>query len=119
MHAQPARAQAGDPLSEVDHYRCYDVDQEEPHIDSAYLRDQFLKGDRRIGTIQSICAPVTKRHNNQVVSPNYPRVHLVCFEVTPNQSAAAYVEVRNQFGIDRLRVHRDRILCVPSLKQHI
>jgi hypothetical protein len=106
-------------LTAVDHYRCYDVDQHgQQKPQKAELRDQFQSGGREVGRIVSICAPVTKRHNDKITKARYPQIHLVCYAVRPHKKIGKTVETSNQFGRARMTVAEEQTLCVPSLKRH-
>ena len=105
-------------LDSVDHYRCYRVDQHGQLPTSVVeLKDQFQSGRRKVGQIRSICAPVMKRHDGKVTKVRYPKVHLVCYEISPQKNIGKDVETRNQFGRARMTVANDQTLCVPSFKK--
>ncbi|ETX02937.1 MAG: hypothetical protein ETSY1_01880 [Candidatus Entotheonella factor] len=107
-------------LEDVDHYRCYSVDQhgQLPGAGVA-LKDQFRSDERRVRQITSICAPVSKSHNGEVTEPRYPEVHLVCYDIRPKQFVGKDVAINNQFGEARMTVAAEMTLCVPSFKKHL
>ena len=115
-------ALAADSLANVDHYRCYDVDQHgslDPHL--VVLKDQFLSSERKVLRITSICAPTLKHRPDigEVIEPQFPDVHLVCYELEPTEFVGDDVEIRSQFGRARMTVAKEETLCVPALKRHL
>ena len=113
---------AANPLANVDHYRCYDVDQH-GSLDTHFvvLKDQFMKSERKVGRIKSICAPTLKYRPDigEVIKPQFPDVHLVCYELSPTEFVGDDVEIRSQFGRAQMTVAQEETLCVPALKRHL
>jgi hypothetical protein len=108
------------PLSAVDHFKCYQASEAPPPApppSPVILADQFSAGQFTVGPVVMLCNPVTKIHDDTTYEMRHPELHLVCFQITQNQSRT--VRVNNQFGQRVLRVNAARRLCLPSYKNQL
>jgi hypothetical protein len=108
---------AANPLSAVDHFKCYKASElppPQPLPSQVTLADQFGASAVKVGPVIMLCNPVVKVHDDVTYPVSHPELHLVCFKLLQNQ--ARNVQVRNQFGIRPLRATTARRLCLPSYK---
>ena len=104
---------APDPTRVLDHFRCYDV-QQQPAPLTVKLADQFGTTSTKVLRVIRLCNPVRK--NNEPV--RRAKSHLVCYSIADEQTFRPLaVRVRNQFGQAALRIRRPETLCLPSFKQ--
>ena len=96
----------------LDHYKCYDVVGEPLKDTTVSLVDQFQEVDQKVLKPRFLCNPVDKNDEGII----NPIGHLVCYGIQVNRSVEEEVFVVNQFGEHSLRVKKDHMLCVPSLK---
>jgi hypothetical protein len=102
-----------DPAKLLDHFRCYDV-QQQPAAQTVKLVDQFGATTAKVVRVIRLCNPVRK--NNEPV--RRAKSHLVCYAITDTPAFRPLaVRVRNQFGRAALRVRRPETLCLPSFKE--
>jgi hypothetical protein len=101
------------PTKVLDHFRCYDV-QQQPAPQTVKLADQFGTTATKVIRVIRLCNPVRK--NNEPV--RRAKSHLVCYSIEDAQAFRPLaVRVRNQFGVAALRIRRPETLCLPSFKQ--
>jgi hypothetical protein len=105
---------------DLDHFKCYEVEDTDPENVIVGLADQFEKVTTKVKRAKRICLPVVKGHNEFVTFIEHPEDHLVCY-ATQDQPQTGFdwfkVLVYNQFGSQELVVTgRSNRLCVPSLK---
>ena len=111
-------AEPGAAPANISHFKCYDVKGRSDRRD-VVLTDQF--GEER-GIARNpvrLCNPVEKEHEGAtfpLVSPPSQLRHLVCYELKTEQNVKRTVLTRTQFGLERVRVDKARLLCVPSEK---
>ncbi|MSO42241.1 MAG: hypothetical protein EXQ70_10185 [Solirubrobacterales bacterium] len=75
------------------------------------LQDQFGQRNAQVAERKELCNPVQKR-----AEPFHNRAsHLQCYG-TSSPDLNRLVAVQNQFGSQRLLVHRSERLCLPSRK---
>ena len=119
----PASAPAQSPVEPgpfddvTNHYKCYDVfefDNFEPRV--VRLRDQFGQSQDKVIRPRYLCNPVSKNHE----PIPHPEFHLVCYEILEDTEPAEFkVLVKNQFGVQTLKVQRPELLCLPSSKEEV
>lgn len=112
----PSPAAAQD-LSQVDHYKCYDVLSWDdfPQI-PLKLGDQFGFTSNEVVSPRYLCNPVSK--NGEPIL--YPEVHLVCYNIIQEQpDPVRRVLISNQFHDINMEVKDGRLLCVPSKKTEL
>lgn len=122
--AEPAsKAPAGQTPGPVpitlNNFQCYSVEGEALRpAPTVTLNDQFGTGAVRVGRPVLLCNPTEK--NNEKIGPvvSGPE-HLVCYSITSRNKTNKVVEVRDQFGVQTLKVVRTELLCVPSDKKEI
>lgn len=111
------------PTSVLDHFMCYDIEQDVNSADIAVrVKDQFLSQGYRVLELTKLCAPAHKLHDNREFPVKYAYAHLACYSVEPYEvpSAEADVIIYNQFEQEKyLHVSRVREICVPTLKKHL
>ena len=130
----------GDAPKGLDHFKCYEV-AGQPLDEEVRIQDQFdrLRGADHFEDVflldpLMLCNPVKKAVFRGFVSPvltassgrlevtpvRYPDAHLVCYRLTPPETLAAELVVRNQFGPEQQLVAlASEMLCVPSLKREV
>lgn len=120
-----ALAQTGAPT--LDHFRCYHAlgtpiatpGAAQPVVT---LRDQFdpaTSGGElaRVMDAVRLCNPTEKRYLNKITPISDPNNHLTMYRIiTAQPSPTRMVTVRNQFGIQRVRVGQAEVLAVPTQK---
>ena len=106
-----------DPGALVDHFKCYEVTASGTFAQrEVTLRDQFGRTRARVLRPATLCTPVRKNAERLRQSA----VHLKCYAIQDEGfEPGRVVTVRNQLGVETLRVLRPRELCVPSTKQRI
>jgi hypothetical protein len=123
-----AGAQGTDPLSRLDHFKCYRVTHGTPANAFVQLQDQF---DEAISetffehvVVQSplvFCNPVNKTLASGQVTPIVnENNHLKMYLITPTSTQTRIVTVANQFtgsAITTLQVFQPVILAVPTQKR--
>lgn len=97
----------------LEHFKCYSVKQLLPFQKrKVRLADQFSSRKAKLVNRSELCNPAQKNRE-----PFQNRAaHLQCY-VTSGPDIQRVVAVQNQFGSQRLVVHRARQLCVPSEKR--
>ena len=104
----------------LDHFKCYEVEDIDAEREIVGLADQFDEVTVKVKKAKRVCLPVTKGHNEFITFPRHPDEHLVCY-ATGDQPPAGFdwrkVLVYNQFGSQELVVTGPaNRLCVPSFK---
>ncbi|WDE03380.1 hypothetical protein SG34_018500 [Thalassomonas viridans] len=116
-------AAAEDPTGVLDHFMCYDIEEQPAPADiHVKVRDQFLEQGYRVLELTKLCAPAEKHHNGKIFEIKYEFAHLACYNVQPDEmpAANAHVNLYNQFGsYEKLFVYRVREICVPTIKEHL
>lgn len=111
----PARAAKPDP--ELDHFKCYRSQSDNPgNIPPVLLTDQFGHSEAQVLKSSRFCTPVQKEHNG-VITPIKDRdAHLEFYDIAVADTPPL-VEVGNQFGPkQRLEVGHALYLVVPTQK---
>ncbi|OFW66077.1 MAG: hypothetical protein A2Z12_10320 [Actinobacteria bacterium RBG_16_68_21] len=98
----------------LEHFKCYTVTPTRFENRTVQLTDQFGTRSAQVTDRTRLCNPARK--NNEPYSNK--RAHLVCY-AAPGPELNTTVAVRNQFGSQRLLVHKAETLCVPSKKREI
>ena len=98
-----------------DHYKCYRATG--PAAATVVtLRDQFDRERVTVAKLRRLCTPVQKNQTRI----QHPLTHLACYQIVATKGQAPFspltVRVRNQFGIEILRVLAPEELCVPATK---
>ena len=120
-----AFAQAGVPP--LDHFRCYHtlgtpLSPTGAPLPVVTLRDQFdpaTSGGEfaRVMDAVRLCNPTEKRYLDKITPISDPNNHLTMYRIiTAQPSITRMVVVRNQFGLQRLRVGQAEVLAVPTQK---
>jgi hypothetical protein len=115
----PAGQSPGPVPITLNNFECYSVEgKERRSTPTATLNDQFGTATVRVGRAALLCNPAEK--NNEKIGPviSGPE-HLVCYSITSRNKTNKVVEVRDQFGVQTLKVVRLELLCVPSDKKEI
>ena len=105
----------GAPLA-LDHFKCYEVQPQQPVGVAVDLKDQFLQENVDVIHAALLCNPVQKIHAGEVTEPRSLIDHLVCYRITENPFPARVV-ADNQFGPETLDILDASLLCVPSQKR--
>ncbi len=113
-----------DPDAEgFEHFKCYRVSTVGPtKFPSGVIvevADQFGAGKYLVRKPLRLCAPVEKKLvGGQVEEIHDPIRHLVCYGLRPivKIPPPSEIQATNQFGIEHLRLKKERELCVPSVK---
>ncbi len=103
------------PKPPLDHFKCYTAKFPAFSPVKVFLRDQFLAADARVERPRNFCNPVDK--NGEGIFDQ--DAHLKLYRLRSSRSGAAsgtQVLVRNQFGVQELRVGRLTALAVPTQK---
>jgi hypothetical protein len=99
---------------DLDHYKCYEVEEGKSVKKGVLLEDQFHTEEVRVLRPKLFCNPVIK--NKEERHPD-PYTHLVCYKIIPRtQSPVNKVIAYNQFGEQPLVLSESKLLCVPSTK---
>lgn len=111
----PLGSGAASLLALGDHYKCYRATG--PAASTVVdLRDQFDRERVTVGKLRRLCTPVQKNQTKI----QHPLTHLACYQIVAVKGQAPFspltVRVRNQFGIELLRVLAPEELCVPATK---
>jgi Mg-chelatase subunit ChlD len=112
-----APAQPGPvPFMRGDHFQCYPVggDDDSFKQKTVVLTDQFGRETVRVLRPIALCNPVEKNNEGALLSPSE---HLTCYSIKAATSSSRTVFVRNQFGLETLKVRSAKSLCVPSTKR--
>lgn len=100
---------------EFNHFICYEVLEGDFKTD-VKLKDQFNESPILffVGKPRYFCNPVSK-NMGKIYDPNY---HLVCYDiVSPAEGPKSRtINIKNQFGDNRLTLQKGTLLCVPSQK---
>lgn len=99
----------------LDHFKCYGVEGDAVG-QRVELADQFTRERVRVMEPFLFCNPTLKRHAGQITEVENPEAHLTCYRIDAGPFPTT-LEVRNQFGSERLRTERAHSLCVPTEKQ--
>lgn len=111
----PATKNDPAPLSDVNHYKCYDAIG--PALDlPVTLQDQFGFYNMIIREPVLFCNPVEKIVSGAIFPIIHPETHLACYRVEPFVPSDRSVWAYDQFGDWYITVHEPCWLCVPSLK---
>ena len=98
-----------------DHFKCYKASGGTGAA-TVSLSDQFDVERVRVAKLRYLCNPVQKDDTRI----QHPLSHLACYQIVALKRQPPFspvtVRVRNQFGVEVLRVVRPETLCVPSLK---
>lgn len=106
------------PFDDIEnHFKCYDIYSWEGFIETTVrLRDQFGLSDDDVIRPRYLCNPVHK-NNTPIVDPE---IHLVCYQIVEHTPVQAHLlEVKNQFGVQLVKVEQPELLCLPSSKREI
>ena len=123
------RALAQGTAPTLDHFRCY-FTQGPPLNEVVGLKDQFdpatgVGEDVRVMYPVRLCNPVEKKRLDKVTPILNPDGHLKMYLIAPLLTAAGAVSqpapgrmvvVRNQFGLQSLRLSQPEVLAVPTQK---
>ena len=102
----------------LDHFKCYEIQNAQPHTDLVILRDQFGETQNNInGPAQKLCNPVQKTHNQVVTPITNPDSHLIAHPIIGPTEPGRDVDVNNQFGQQHVVVKNAVFLLVPTQKQ--
>jgi hypothetical protein len=112
--AVPTQKKPHGPPRELNHFSCYVSDGDPVNADVG-LQDQFFGSKHRIGRPVLFCNPVQKWHNGVMTPITNPTDHLTCYAMTPRKYERG-VEIRNQFGEQKLKTSYTDISCVPTQK---
>ena len=101
----------------LDHFKCYEVFGQPVHA-TVDLRDQFHL-EENVSVLYPIflCNPVVKVHANILTPVLNPDAHLVCYVIKGAPLPYKLMRIRNQFGIEYLRLRYAQEICVPSEKE--
>jgi hypothetical protein len=110
----------GPPPTTLNHFKCYRVKEVTslgPKL--VALTDQFDKESVVVRAAEQLCNPVQKEHAGAVfpILPTTGPAHLTCYDIRSTKLKLRNVLVRNQFGLEEVRVERTELLCVPSDKR--
>ncbi len=113
----PGEACNSTPLfSALDHFQCYDIDdatrlKPRPKVS---LSDQFgLRNNVRVKKrATSYCTPVDKNGEGLTNSDNT----LTCYKTEKGRDAKLNIEISNQFGEQKFKLKKPKLLCVPSIQ---
>ncbi len=112
-------ANAADEKLGLDHFKCYEVDSQGTQGWAAELKDQFHEKPQevKVGPAVGLCNPAIKYHAGNYYEIQNKYDHLVVYPIYPQTGRPLRVLIRNQFGIQRLKVYQSVALMVPSLKR--
>lgn len=100
------------PLS---HFKCYEVEGEEPNQVIVNLTDQFGTARTAVGRPKYLCAPAKKEIIQGQPRPTPANAdHLVCYAIAGNQATSRTID--NQLQKQDLAILRPQLLCVPTEK---
>jgi len=111
----------------LSHFTCYPVRlapgaKGYPNVPAfVHLKDEFVKKPVRakVSDIPNeLCLPTKKVIGKSVTAIVNPRLHLLCFPVSPTPNAKKVWD-QNQFGTQVLRIGKTTTLCLPSIKRVI
>ena len=104
----------------LDHFKCYQMWDEEPLEKEVFLEDQFVAIDATVLSPSGFCNPTDKAHledpyeETPLWNPDY---HLMLYHIFyEGEPVTRYVEVENQFGLEELMVRGPYGLAVPTQK---
>jgi hypothetical protein len=98
----------------LEHFQCYELRKRGFRPRGVSLADQFGTRQTKVRRRAELCNPVRKRRE----AFRNTRAHLQCYSVNgPDRNLQ--VAVRNQFGSQRLLVHRPERLCLPTGKREL
>jgi hypothetical protein len=113
--SQPSTLASGLALG-VDHFSCYATKFSGFKTRTVRLRNQFGTISAQVGQPLRLCAPADKNGSGIL----HKEAHLTCYALARVDSplATRRVEIRNQFGVQRLTVSLNppESLCLPSSK---
>ncbi|TET75805.1 MAG: DUF11 domain-containing protein [Dehalococcoidia bacterium] len=104
--------------SNVDHFKCYGVE-EAPYIgEEVQLEDQFIEFDALVTNTSFFCNPVEKLHDEELTPILNPDYHLTVYNLEYEDEPQLWqVTVNNQFGEQMLTVSSNSVgLAVPTWK---
>ena len=97
----------------LDHFKCYEVLSDSALFIKVKLEDQFGNQVVTIGKPVYFCNPVLK--NNEKIKNSDD--HLACYLITSEEpDTQLVVEIKNQFGSEKLFIRSSFMICVPSKK---
>jgi hypothetical protein len=118
----PPRARALSQLI-LDHFQCYEATAlDNITARQVLVQDQFGSHTVTLKNPQLICTPsLTAQPPNTTVGTfpedlRNPLDQFVCYRVQDADASSVEVSLDNQFGSQRLRVNKAKLLCVPSVK---
>ena len=104
------------PTPELSHFKCYNAKAKFTGA-TVFLSDQFAQNEAELKKPELFCNPVEKTFGGEVTPITNREAHLKCYSLKEEpQFHGADVEVRNQFGVQRLSVRKARALCAPASK---
>ena len=122
----PSRSMPKGNKKPLDHYKCYTITSRNPlQSRSVKLVDQFESRQARTSPPSAVCNPVKKvvkrkvrgKRVTEIAKIKNAAAHLVTYPIAPRKPfKQRIVEVKNQFGTQRLVVVERRSLMVPTHK---
>jgi len=108
------KAQAGiSGRSDIDHYKCYEAEEETPTIEEVRLVDQFTDRTYTTVKVQLFCNPVSK-DGGEILNA---LAHLTCYKIEDEDDVVRQVLMGDQFGPNRtIEVEETELLCLPTSK---
>ena len=104
------------PPPELSHFKCYNAKAQFAGA-TVFLSDQFEATEAELKEPELFCNPVEKRFAGTVTPITNREAHLKCYPLKEKPKFdGADVEVRNQFGVQRLTVRKALSLCAPASK---
>ncbi len=102
----------------IEHYLSYQINESKgtPKFESTNvgLNDQFSSGEFKVKQLYRLFNPVDKNDEGLTNEEN----HLVGYRIQGKDKVRETVLVENQFGILSLDIKNERLLLVPSSKNH-
>lgn len=106
----------------TDHFACYEATETNPNAPiTISLADQFgTLTNVEAMTALEVCNPTTKTVDGVTTPIDEADLHLTFYELTQKRpTTRRRVVVRNQFGLQTLRVAAPRLVAVPTLKNGV
>jgi uncharacterized repeat protein (TIGR01451 family) len=106
------------PSPSTEHFQCYNIkpfDASQPKF--LQLEDQFGLTKNVAVEPVALCAPVDKNFEKGFEGVINETDHLVCYELQEKIPVNRLVEIKNQFGVQKMMVLDTQVLCVPSKKK--
>jgi hypothetical protein len=104
----------------LDHFKCYDAPGVPPRQGTPVeLVDRFGAEKGEVLEAVSFCNPVEKHRENERGHIADPDAHLTMYVIRPFEPTfqSRNVVVKNQFGLQELKVVEPRLLAVPTKKE--